>query len=213
MICDSLEDNEARKHAIYKRRRNSNMILGAVVGGLIDTCNGDDSTVDGFFLGAAFGIICTSSPEEPKAQVGLLFCDGSHLEVEVNKDEYTQLQTLAASNQLEDAGESQSAFSDRNLTLSEVESSLCDRSSNAFMKGVLSAIFIAAMPTILPFLLGILHLEQSLPDIISTSLQFSSALGFITFAGSFLSTRRVESFLMREEQEFYRTLNGKEVAC
>lgn len=208
LTVDSLKDDEARKRALHKRRRNSNMLLGAVVGGLIDADSGDDSIVDGVLLGAAFGAICTASPEAPKAQVGLLFRDGSHLAVEVNKDEYTQLQTLVSSNKHEAIDESKSAFKDRYLTDSEVDSILRDRATNAFIKGALSALLIAAMPSLFSFLLEIMNPEQMLPDLFFSILPYVSIVGFIiVFIGSYSSTRRIESFLMGdEEQEFYSAL-------
>lgn len=219
LTVDSVDDYEKRKKALHQRRRTKNMLLGGVVGGLIAN-SGDDSIVDGVLLGAAFGAICTSSPEEPKAQVGLLFSDGSHLAVEVNKDEYTQLQTLSVSSHRQDVENFQSAFRDRSLTTSEVNSILNDRATNAFIRRIILAIIIGATPLTLPltfsFLLNIVGTAQELelPQIIFSILPFIAILGSISLiAGGLSYSQKKELFLIGDkEKEFYSALDVSQKA-
>lgn len=96
LTVDSLKNDELRKKEIHRRRKRSNILLGAVVGGLMDASEGDDSILDGVLIGAAFGAIATGSPSDPRAQIGILFQDGGTLSLDVSKEEYTLLQTAYA---------------------------------------------------------------------------------------------------------------------
>lgn len=210
LTVDSLMDDETRKSALHQRRRNRYMFMGAVVGGLVDADKGSDSIVDGILLGAAFGAICTSSPAEPKAQVGLLFSDGSHLALEVNKDEYTQLQALAA--RRKPADESKSAFTDRCLDKSEADSILTDRASKAFIIGIISAVL---MGVLFPLFGDVANPDLELPSVVLSALPYIGCIGFIAVTlASFAWTRRLESYLKGDkETDFYSALNDNEIKC
>ncbi len=210
LTVDSLKDDETRKRAIHNRHRTSNTVLGAVVGGLLDASSGDDSIIDGVLLGAAFGAVCTSSPSDPKAQVGLLFSDGSHLSVEVDKSEYTQLQTMAAANQARQEPGSSCAYSERPLAFDEMNYVLSIRAREAFNAGIVTALLCAATPQLIPFMLSITNPDLVIPDIVGTLLLVASCLAFVvTLTRSHSALQKIELFIKGDEElEFYKKLNA-----
>lgn len=108
VTTDTIKDSEERNRQAYKKRRSSNMIMGAVVGGVIDGSSGGDSIIDGVLIGAVFGGLATGSPSNPKAQIGLIFKGGSTLSLEVDKEEYNLIQTFFAANKTTDSSASDS---------------------------------------------------------------------------------------------------------
>lgn len=104
---DTLQADQARVDAQYKRDIAMNMMLGAITGGVLDGMVGDDSIVSGVLIGTAFGAIATNK-RKPVAQVGLIFVDGESIAVEVDKHEYNILQTFCIQNlkQIQDNGQS-----------------------------------------------------------------------------------------------------------
>lgn len=210
LTIDSLNDAAARQQALQKSRRNSNMLLGAVVGGIMDADVGDDSIVDGVLLGAAFGAICTSSQsDEPKAQVGLLFQDGSSLAVEVNKYEYTQLQTNASANIKKQKDWLSPSFRDRYLSPKEVSSILSDRANSCFFRGGVVAMFLATMPYLFLFMMRLMAPDQPLPETIVDLLPVASVvMASLFFASHIYRSLNNENFLWGEREEiFYSRLN------
>lgn len=104
---DTLQSDQTRVDAEYKRDIAMNMMLGAITGGVLDGMVGDDSIVNGVLVGTAFGAIATNK-RKPVAQVGLVFVDGESVAVEVDKREYNILQTFCIQNlkQIQDNGQS-----------------------------------------------------------------------------------------------------------
>ena len=141
LTVDTLQDDQKRQEVLHRQRKRSNMLTGAVLGGLLDAGNGDDSIIDGVLIGAAFGSICTSSARDPKAQIGLLFSDGEHLSLEVDKHEYSRLQTIVASNQKKGVIQAESSKT-RSLDSSEVGDILSKRSISSFMLKMMMGIMI-----------------------------------------------------------------------
>ena len=94
---DTLQDDQVRVDAQYKRDIAMNMMLGAITGGIVDGMGGDDSIVNGVLIGTAFGAIATDK-RKAFAQVGLIFADGESIAVEVDKQEYSILQTFCIQN-------------------------------------------------------------------------------------------------------------------
>lgn len=104
---DTLQNDQSRIDAQYKRDIAINMMLGAITGGVIDNMIGDDSIINGVLIGTAFGAIATNK-KNPVAQVGLIFTDGESIAVEVDKHEYSTLQTFCIGNlkQIQDGSQS-----------------------------------------------------------------------------------------------------------
>lgn len=103
---DTLQADQTRVDAQYKRDIAMNMMLGAITGGVLDGMVGDDSIVNGVLIGTAFGAIATNQ-RKPVAQVGLIFVDGKSVAIEVDKREYNILQTFCIQNlkQIQDNGQ------------------------------------------------------------------------------------------------------------
>ena len=92
---DTIQDAERRAREA-QAARSRNVLLGGVAGGLLDAASGDDGILDGVLVGATFGYLTSNRPGPVTAQVGIVFRDGTSLCVEVDRDEYTRLQTAAA---------------------------------------------------------------------------------------------------------------------
>jgi len=93
-----LQESEKEEYKKYIERLKNNIVSGAIIGGLIDASEGEDSILDGILLGATFGALATGR-EEPKALIGLLLSDGSVIPFEVNKEEFSILKSVAVENQ------------------------------------------------------------------------------------------------------------------
>jgi hypothetical protein len=166
VTSDTLDDDRMRQHIQNRKKRSGNILLGAVMGGLIDGSHGDDSVLDGIIVGAAFGAICSSNSADPRAKIGLIFADGETLTLSVDKEEYAQLNTHMAKNQILPAALSQSKC-ERPLTLVEKNSVLCDRMLSSLLKKGMQAMliaFICLFPSYISMLSEVLFLGSEFPD-------------------------------------------------
>lgn len=82
---ETLENNKLRIDADHSHRSRNNIVLGAIVGGLIDYSLGSDSVFDGLFLGAAAGWFLSPGKTEPTAHVMLHFSAGERLGLNVTR--------------------------------------------------------------------------------------------------------------------------------
>lgn len=209
LTIDSLADDEKRKKIIASQRKKNNIGLGALVGGIIDASSGEDSIVDGVLLGAAFGAVCSSSASNPRAQVGLLFKDGSHVSVDVDKNEYTQLQTQVASNKLNNVGFSSPACIKRPLTRDEIDYILDARSSNALLLGLAVVFLLMLAPSLMinVFFPSMNYLVDM--DRIQTlaGIFLSIVAVFIVVKNSVNMTNKENLLRDHEEKIFYHSLN------
>lgn len=94
---DAIEDDERRKAIIAESQKGNHMIEGAVMGGVADSFIGDGGILTGVIVGALFGSQVPKhvQPDQALARIALLFRDGSTLPLEVDKNEYTELQSIA----------------------------------------------------------------------------------------------------------------------
>lgn len=93
---DTLQADQARLAARYKRDIAINIVLGTIAGGVLGGMVGNNLIIIGVLMGAAFGAIATNK-RKPVAEVGLIFVDGESIAVEVDKREYNILQTYSQS--------------------------------------------------------------------------------------------------------------------
>ena len=207
LTVDSLKDDEERKKALYKKRRTRNSLIGAIAGGVIDAETGEDSILDGVLLGAAFGAVCTTSPDKPMAQVGLLFCDGSYIAAEVDKEEYTKLQTLAAANQKQYSPGIEAAFIDRNLTKNEVDAILIARSNYSLVWGVLSGLLIAIFPQFINFAFGFAKVDlntiDSLKPFLNSLPYICIAMAVIAFMTGYMGSQKLINYVRGDSEKKY----------
>ena len=91
IVIDSIGADAARREAAFERRRSNNIITWAIIGGLADASNGDDSALDGALLGGLFGAATTSSSGDPEARILLIFTNGDKLGLVVNQDELLKI--------------------------------------------------------------------------------------------------------------------------
>lgn len=78
------------------RNRQSNALLGAVAGGVVDAMNGDDSIIDGVVIGGALGALVTpveqiNLKEQSKYSLLLLFKNGESAKCIVDRSGFVDL--------------------------------------------------------------------------------------------------------------------------
>lgn len=93
---DTLQADQARLAARYKRDIAINIVLGAIAGGVLGGMVGNNLIIISVLIGVALGAIATNK-RKPVAEVGLIFVDGESIAVEVDKREYNILQTYSQS--------------------------------------------------------------------------------------------------------------------
>lgn len=146
VTSDTIEDARKQNEVMNRKRRNENILAGALFGGFLDASQGDDSILDGILLGAAFGALVSSNTSKPVAQVGLVFVDGSPIPVEVDKYEYNQLQTIALRNFKRGEFPNTPARVKKTLAKSDVDQVLESRGLNRMIVSVMAGVvFFAAM--------------------------------------------------------------------
>jgi len=91
IVIDSIGADAARREAAFERRRSNNIFTWAIIGGLADASNGEDSALDGALLGGLFGAATTSGSGDPEARVLLIFTNGDKLGLVVNQDELLKI--------------------------------------------------------------------------------------------------------------------------
>lgn len=69
-IMDSIEHDANRKKAVFKRKKRNNIITWAVIGGLLDGSDGNDSVIDGLLLGGLFGAVTSGNAAKPDFKNG-----------------------------------------------------------------------------------------------------------------------------------------------
>ena len=217
VTSDTIEDDRKRKAIEHKKRRNGNVVMGAIVGGLIDGSDGEDSILDGVLLGATFGAIATSGPGAAAAKVGLLFSDNESLTVEVDSNEYSHLQTIAEQNARHGQFPEGPSVKTISPTKDDMEIALRDRAVDQLKKLLIAAFVIAlgssvvaAMvssgpsgavgPTGATMLFAFSEIAKGLPYI-------GVGLGMILVVAGFMGIFRPESILKADEEEVYASLS------
>lgn len=215
VTSDTLEDDQKRKAIEHKKRRNGNVVMGAIVGGLIDGSDGDDSILDGVLLGAAFGAIATSGPGAATAKVGLLFSDNESLTVELDSNDYSQLQTIAEQNARRGQFPEGPSVKTISPTKNDMDCVLRDRAFDQLKKMLIFAVVIAlgssfasSLPSSglsgasesQPMLAAISEIGKGLPYI-------GGLLGMIFLVAGFVAVSRPESQLRTDEKERYASLS------
>lgn len=131
VVTDTSADDKRRRDAKHAADVRDGAAAGAVIGGVVDASSGDDGIADGVLIGALFGAACAGAPGKETAHIGLIFSDGSSLPVEVDRSEFTRLQTILAAKNVTGTGRSAGAGrTERRLNKSEIESILDARSSD-----------------------------------------------------------------------------------
>lgn len=215
VTSDTLEDDQKRKAIEHKKRRNGNVVMGAIVGGLIDGSDGDDSILDGVLLGAAFGAIATSSPGAATAKVGLLFSDNESLTVEVDSNEYSQLQTIAEQNARRGQFPEGSTVTTVSPTKNDMDDVLRDRAFGQLKIMFIFAIMIALGTSVFASLASSGPADASEASAMLGSIgeiakglpYIGVGLGVILLGAGFVMVRHPESQLRTDEKEPYASLS------
>ena len=204
ITTDTLVDDSARQEALHKTRRTQNILMGGVVGGLLDSESGDDTIADGVLLGAVFGSICTGDANNPTAQMGLVFRDGTSLAVEVDRSEFTRLQTILAANSFRKSQESP-GFCDRKLTEAEMEEIVSCRENRAGALNILMFVFLAAITPVGIYFLGFDALVSELLINILTGAGIVIATAFM-FVKTMFAQKKESLMLDETERHIFESL-------
>lgn len=130
VVTDTSADDKRRREAKHAAEVRDGAAAGAVIGGMVDASSGDDGIVDGVLIGALFGAVSAGAPGKETAHIGLIFSDGSSIPVEVDRAEFTRLQTILTAKNVTGTGRSTVAGrTERKLNKSEIESILNARSA------------------------------------------------------------------------------------
>lgn len=141
VVTDTSANDKRRRDAKHATDVRDSAVTGAVIGGVVDASSGDDGIVDGVLIGALFGAVSAGAPGKETAHIGLIFSDGSSLPVEVDRSEFTRLQTILAAKNVTSTGRSAGAGrTERKLSKSEIESILNARSSEK-VGDIMAAVF------------------------------------------------------------------------
>lgn len=216
VTSDTLEDDRKRKALEHKKRRNNNIAMGAIAGGMIDGLSGEDSILDGVLIGAAFGAIGTSGPGEATAKVGLLFSDNESLTVEVDSEEYSRLQTVAKLNARAKRFPKGPSMTKKLATKEEMDGVLRDRAFGQ-LKVLLIAAFVMAIGS--SFLGAMASSGPSTTaeatELVSAIGEFAKAipymgvgLGMILVISGFMTVVRPEWQLRDDERDRYDSLSS-----
>ena len=216
VTTDTIQDDRKRKAIEHKKRRSGNIVMGAIVGGLLDGSEGDDSIVDGALLGAAFGAVATSGPESATAKVGLLFSDNESLTVEVDADEYSQLQTIAEQNARRGQFNNESSAKETPLTKDDMDRTLTNRALRQLKILLIAAVVIALGTSIAPYVASTgspeeasgaaAMLKGSMSEIVKGLPYIGVGLGMLLVAAGFIGVIRPQIHLRENEKDLYESL-------
>lgn len=199
VVTDTSADDKRRRDAKHAAEVRDGAAAGAVIGGMVDASSGDDGIVDGVLIGALFGAASAGAPGEETAHIGLIFSDGSSLPVEVDRSEFTQLQTILTAKNVTGTGRSPVAGrTERRLNKSEIESILRARSGEK-LGDIMAAVF--AVLTVSLSIVGYAKGFQGNPTIMEIGA-ILAATGVATAIGikKYPSTLQVRNLLLGDDE-------------
>jgi outer membrane lipoprotein SlyB len=218
VTTDSLADDKKRKAIEYKKRQKENAIVGAVVGGMLDGSDADDSILDGLLLGAAFGAVATSGPEKPMAKVGLVFSDGNTLSVKVNSKEYSRLQSIAARNAKNGKYPKNGAVRKVFPTKDDMDGALKVRAITQLKKYLIAGFVIALGTALVGAWVSSVHgggqgsnneaeIFGAFAEFVKIIPYLGVAFGLILTTAGFVGVFRPETLLRSEEEDRYASVS------